>query len=162
MFTSSLQRIRCHASPVPVVTGSAWGNAFFAEARAPDVHFIELNSLHGRASFVKMHHYIGGPSRYWVLPPELGPRARHMSLKRRYEARVRVPIGPLIVALHHAGVAHCPPPPRTDVEADSSLSEVGGPPGDAEAAASPCDMTNESVYGSRAGAAGTRGAETSQ
>ena len=102
-----LQALMARAKVVLGVCGSAWGNAFWADAGAPGVHFVELNNLHGRASFVKMHHYVGGPSRYWVLEPRFGTQG--------YESQVQVAVGPLIVALHHAGVARCasaPPAPE--------------------------------------------------
>ena len=65
-------RVMRRARVIVSVCGSAWGNAFWVDAGAPGVHFVELNNLHGRASFVKMHHYVGGPSRYWVLEPRFG------------------------------------------------------------------------------------------
>ena len=108
----SFERLRAtmaRARVVLGVCGSAWGNAFFSHVAASDVHLVEINSLHGRSSFVKMHHFAGGSSRYWVVEPDFGPRiAAHAS--RRYESRVRVHLGPLVTALHHAGVARCEPP----------------------------------------------------
>ena len=126
-------RVMRRARVVVSVCGSAWGNAFFADAGAETVHFIELNSLHGRSSFVKMHHFIGGSSRYWVLEPKF--LGRPLGLKQRYDsrrARVRVPVAPLLVALHHAGVGRC----RRGLATRSR--EAGAP-------SHRCDM-NESVY----------------
>ena len=50
-----------------ILRGLAVGaGVFVVTAWFADLHFVEINSLHGRSSFVKMHHYMGGVSRWWV------------------------------------------------------------------------------------------------
>ena len=121
--------LSANADPCP-------GDAPKLLARAPP---WQLNSLHGRSSFVKMHHFIGGPSRYWVLEPKfLG----QLGLKQRYDsrrARVRAPIAQVLVALHHAGVAKC--------QRVHLATRSGGSGGEAGLSSDRCDM-NESVYSS--------------
>ena len=93
--------------------GSAWGNAFF-HAATDDVHLIEINPLHGRASFVKQHHYIGGTSRYWVIEPVVRA-AQALSTQHMYETRWLVPPDRLLLILRLAGVARCEPARIEDV-----------------------------------------------
>ena len=71
-----LRRTMSSARIVIGACGSAWGNAFFAQAMAPDVHFIELNWLDGRASFVNM--CVSFRFRFLPMRKHLSiPNARH-------------------------------------------------------------------------------------
>ena len=79
--------------------GTAWGNAFFAPLDSRRVTLLEFNYMRGRDCHVKLHHYVGGGSRFWTLEPlheanvsEGDPAARAAALpgERPSDSRTRL------------------------------------------------------------------------
>lgn len=99
--------------------GSAFANAFFANASAPDVHFIEFNMLHGRDSFPRMMHMVGGAARFWTIEPRpIRPESKkngthsHRACSNFVCQQMAVDVGKVLNVLVRAGVARCEKPPK--------------------------------------------------
>jgi hypothetical protein len=111
----AMRSLLCRAKVVLGPHGGAWGNVFFADLTSDDTHLIEVNYLRGRSCYNKMHHVVGGSSRYWTLEPSASrtramltrPSRNEQTAWQLYNIGMHVNLDDLRTILWHTGVATC-------------------------------------------------------